>query len=107
MRPEWYNALTSNCTTNLFALMEKPPRGFAALEVFLSGFSARYLYRQGGFAGHLSFEELRTQSLLRDEAGTADLDFSRRIRAALVQRPAASRVRCLKAGRGVQRGPND
>jgi len=108
VRPEWYNALTSNCTTNLFALVEKPPRGCAALEVFLSGFSARYLYRQGRFAGHLSFEELRTQSLLRDEAVTAaDPDFSRRIRAALVQRLAASRVRCLKAGRGAPRGPND
>ena len=54
------------------------------------------------------FEELRTQSLLRDEAVTAaDPDFSRRIRAALVQPPAASGVWCLKAGRGAQREPND
>jgi hypothetical protein len=42
------------------------PVGFGddrALEVFLSGFSARYLYRQGRFPGHLSFEELRTPKL--------------------------------------------
>jgi hypothetical protein len=51
-----------NCTTNLFALVENPPRDCAALEVFLRGFSARYFYRQGGFAGHLSFEELRPKA---------------------------------------------
>jgi hypothetical protein len=96
-----------NCTTNLFTLVERPPRVCAALEVFLSCISVLYLYRRGGFAGHLWFEEMRTQSLLSDEAVTADPDFSRRIRAALVQPPAASRVRCLKAGRGAQRGPND
>jgi hypothetical protein len=89
VRPEWYNALTSNCSTNLFALVVKPPRGWAALEVLLSGFSARYLYRQGGFAGHLSFEDLRARSLLGEEAATAaGPDFSQRIRATLVQ-PAA------------------
>jgi len=76
--------------------------------VFLSGFSAATSIDNGGSRGHLSFEELRTQSLLGDEAAiAADPDFSRRIRTALVQPPTASRVRCLKAGRGAQRGPND
>src|SRR4029453_15165023 len=70
-RPEWYNALPSNCATNLFDLMERPPRGLRVLEVLLSGFSARYLHRKGGFAGHLSFAELKEQSFLI-EAGAQD-----------------------------------
>jgi hypothetical protein len=91
LQPEWYNALTSNCATNLFTLMEQPPRGRAALEVLLSGFSARYLHRQGGFAGHLSFAELRARSRLGESAAIAAVaDFSRRIRASLVQPPPPS-----------------
>lgn len=93
VRPEWYNAYTSNCTTNLFDLFERPPRGCAALEVLLSGFSARYLHRQGGFAGHLSFEELKARSLLNEEVvRDSGPEFSRQIRAGLVlpSPPAAS-----------------
>jgi hypothetical protein len=88
VRPEWYNALTSNCATNLFDLMERPPRGLRVLEVLLSGFSARYLHRKGGFAGHLSFAELKARSLLSEAAVTdAGPDFSRRLRAPLVEAP--------------------
>ncbi len=88
VRPEWYNALTSNCSTNLFSLTQKPPRGCAAIEVLLNGFSPRYLYRRGGFAGHLPFEELKERSLLSGESVMeGGPDFSQRIRTALVLPP--------------------
>jgi len=86
-RPEWYNALTSNCTTNLFSHMAEGPKARDMLEILLNGFSARYLYQRGGFADHLSFEELQARSSLREAALSAGdgADFSRRIRAGLVE----------------------
>jgi len=87
VQPEWYNAFTSNCTTNLFSHVEDPPKGCAALEVLLNGYSDRFIYRQGAFADHLSFAELRARSAIREAALPAGgaSDFSRRIRAGLVE----------------------
>jgi hypothetical protein len=86
-RPEWYNALTSNCTTNLFAHVEDPPRGLDALKILFNGYSDRYIYRRGAFADHLSFEELKRRSLIRGASSCegSGPEFSRRLRAGLVE----------------------
>lgn len=87
-RPEWYNALTSNCTTNIFAEMEAVgplPAGISRFDprVVLSGEADRMLYDHGLLAGNLPFAESRQQSRINPAAraiGDAP-GFSRLIRA--------------------------
>jgi len=86
-RPEWYNALTSNCTTNIFS-QRKTVRGeYYKLtpwdwQVLLNGKLDERVYGQGIFAGNLPFEELKQHAYINPAARSADQDpgFSRRIR---------------------------
>jgi hypothetical protein len=85
-RPEFYNTLTTNCTTNVLmharALSDRFPTSW---KVLLSGYFPEYLYDFGSLDGSLPFVELRRLSLINDkalEAGDGD-DFSRRIREGL------------------------
>jgi hypothetical protein len=86
-RPQFYNAVTSNCTTNVrthtAATTTKPaPWDWRML---VNGTVDELVYDRGGFASHLPFPELKARSLIDDQAQAADqaLDFSERIRAGL------------------------
>lgn len=86
-KPEWYNALTRNCTTSIFAqrqVSDSPLPLFDARSwrVLLNGKLDELLYRGGAFAGNLPFEELRRRAYINPAARTADRDpdFSLRIR---------------------------
>lgn len=85
--PQFYNALTSNCTTNVrthtAATTTKPaPWDWRML---VNGTVDELVYEKGGFASHLPFAELKEKSLIDAEAQAADQapDFSERIRAGL------------------------
>ena len=82
---EWYNALTSNCTTNI--------RGHARAyvvspwdwRVLLNGYSDEMAYQNGRLDRSLPFAELKARSHINDRGKAADKDpaFSRRIREGL------------------------
>jgi hypothetical protein len=87
--PEFYNALTSNCTTNVrvhtvaTAPGKPPPWDW---RILINGFADQMLYERGDFVGELSFADLKRQALINEKAKEADQDpeFSRRIRESLV-----------------------
>jgi hypothetical protein len=85
--PRWFNAVTDNCTTNIFAQMAatgRMPAGSSryAWWVLLNGRAPENLYRGGNLAGNLPFAELKKQACINPVAQTLDdaADFSRRIR---------------------------
>jgi Domain of unknown function (DUF4105) len=86
--PEFYNALTSNCTTNVrvhtvaTAPGKPPPWDW---RILLNGFADQMLYERGDFVGDLPFADLRKQALINEKAKAADQDpeFSKRIRESL------------------------
>lgn len=94
-RPEWYNSVTSNCTTNLFNHGTTRVSWWVKPSIFLNGLSARAMYRLGALANSLPFRELQTRSAIRElalAAGDGE-DFSQRIRARMVlPTPAAPEV---------------
>ena len=80
--PQWYNAATSNCTTEIFTLktMRSLPRNWTIL---LNGKGAAEQYREGNLAGDgLPFDELMQRAYINPAAKAADkdADFSTRIR---------------------------
>jgi Domain of unknown function (DUF4105) len=86
--PEWYNALASNCTTNIFSEMRAIgplPSGMSRFDprVVFSGDADKMLYNHGLLAGNLRFAQLRAQSRINPSAQAAgnSPDFSRVIRA--------------------------
>jgi len=83
--PEFYNTLTTNCTTNIWmnarAIAGRPPLSW---KILASGYVPEYLYEQGRLETMgLSFPELQQRAHVNARARTADkaVDFSRRIRA--------------------------
>jgi Domain of unknown function (DUF4105) len=87
VHPQFYNALTSNCTTNVrthtAATTTKPvPWDW---QLLLNGTIDRFVYEHGGFASRLPFAELKARSLIDGKAQVADQmsDFSELIRADL------------------------
>lgn len=84
-RPAWYNVITHNCTTAIWALHPSAQQVPWDWRILINGFLDRMLYERGVLAGDLPFEELRAQALINkraQEAGDAP-DFSQRIRAGL------------------------
>ena len=87
--PQFYNALTSNCTTNVrvhtvaTAPGKPPPWDW---RILLNGLADQMLYERGDFVGKLPFVDLKKQALVNQKANAADQDpeFSRRIRESLV-----------------------
>ena len=86
-RPQFYNAVTSNCTTNVrthaAATTTKPaPWDWRML---VNGTVDELVYEKGGFASQLPFAELKEKSLIDERAQAADQDpgFSERIRTGL------------------------
>ena len=86
-RSEFYNTLTTNCTTGIWTNSHVTPRrGRVPLSgnIVASGYVPEYLYEQGRLeAVGLSFPELRERAHVNALAQAADraADFSRRIRA--------------------------
>jgi hypothetical protein len=85
-RPEFYNTLTTNCTTAILMNTRVNPGSLPlSWKVLVSGYAPEYVYNMGRLDQTLPFEELRRRSLVNKAAQAADQapDFSRRIRAGL------------------------
>ncbi len=81
--PRWYNALTDNCTTQIFALESMRTQPWK-LAILLNGKGDEMEYRKGNLAtGGLPFDELKLRAYINPTAKAADddPDFSARIRA--------------------------
>jgi len=85
-KPEFYNALTTNCTTSILTHTRVNQGGLPlSWKVLLSGYIPQYLYERSGIDTSLPFVELKRRSHINaaaQAAGTAS-DFSQRIRAGL------------------------
>jgi hypothetical protein len=84
--PEWYNTLTTNCTTDVVRL-SRAYGGKARYnwKVLLSGYAPQYAYQNGSLDTRIPFEELRKLSYINPKARAIDDDpqFSRKIREGL------------------------
>jgi len=83
-RPEFYNSLTTNCTTTLWMhSLVNPGHVPFSWKILASGYVPEYLFEQGRLESDgLSFDELQQRSMINaraKEVGPA-ADFSRRIR---------------------------
>jgi hypothetical protein len=93
--PQFYNTLTTNCTTNiLFHTRSYGGRSRYTWKILLSGYAPEYAYEMGGLDTSLPFAELRRRSHINARAQAADEapDFSQRIRAGLPTPPPARTV---------------
>ena len=81
-RPEWYNSITSNCTTNLFYHGRHRVPWWLTPHIFLNGLSARAMYLRGFLDDSLPFKELQSRSDIRERALAAGdaANFSQQIR---------------------------
>jgi len=89
-RPEFYNTVTSNCTTDIWSntLVNKAHLPLS-WKVLVSGYLPQYLYESGRLDTQLPFAELRQRADVNARAHAADTaaDFSQRIRAPLDAKP--------------------
>jgi hypothetical protein len=83
-RPEFYNTLTTNCTTTIWLNArvnpEHPPFSW---KILASGYAPEFLYENGRLdSGGLPFSELQRRAHInaRAQAANGAMDFSRRIR---------------------------
>jgi hypothetical protein len=87
LQPQFYNALTDNCTTNVRMHTAATTANPAPWDwrMLLNGTVDELVYENGGFASHLPFTELKQISLIDAKAQAADqaTDFSERIRIGL------------------------
>ena len=92
-KPEFYNTLTTNCTTNIWTNSHvNPERVPLTWKILASGYVPEYLYEQGRLETmDLAFPELQRRAHVNARAKAADsaADFSRRIRAWAETNPGA------------------
>lgn len=85
-RPQWYNALTDNCTTS-FRITTAPYNPDARIDwrLIANGYIDEMLYERRALDSSLPFTELKKRSLINTRAKSADKtpDFSHLIRAGL------------------------
>ena len=84
--PEWYNTLTTNCTTDVVRLIrDYGGKARYNWKVLLSGYAPLYAYEQEGLDTRIPFEELRKLSYVNPKAVALgdDPEFSRKIREGL------------------------
>jgi len=93
--PQYYNALTDNCTTSIrkhvtYINPNAPPFDWRFI---VNGYGDRLMYERGNIDTSLPFDDLRARSLVnaRGKAADKDPDFSRRIREGLPDPRAAAR----------------
>ena len=86
-RPEFYNTLTTNCTSTIWMNARVNPRHVPlSWKILVSGHVPEYLYEQGRLDTSLPFEELRRLGHINErarQAGPTAPDFSQRIREGL------------------------
>jgi hypothetical protein len=85
-RPQWYNALTHNCTTGIRQRVRHvAPANPWNWRILLNGYIDEMGYMRGTIDTSLPFAELRRRSYVSDDARAAGLtaDFSQRIRQGL------------------------
>jgi len=89
-RPQFYNALTDNCTTTI-QMHNRHVNPNAAFDwrIVVNGYLDQLMYERGTADRSLPFAELRARSLIDERARAADAasDFSARIREGLPPRP--------------------
>ena len=84
--PRFYNTLTTNCTTMIFAHTTVNPGHIPfSWKILLSGYAPEYAYDMGRLDRRLPFEELKRRAHVNAAAQAANEapDFSQRIRAGL------------------------
>lgn len=94
-RPAWYNALTSNCFTNVIELSRISVLAPASIlqyldyRIVLAGYGDRLLYAKRSLDPSIPFDDLRTRSLINPRATASPIDegFSDRIRQGLPRPP--------------------
>ena len=87
-RPQWYNALTDNCTTAIQRLARTSERrSWWSWKLFLNGYLDELAYDIGAIDRFLPFPVLRAKSYINERAKAANDDprFSVRIREGLPQ----------------------
>ncbi len=92
--PEWYNALTHNCTTTIRHHAQQVGAGNPFdWRILANGYIDELGYKRGQINTSIPFPELRRRSDITARAKAAGdrADFSRLIREDLPERPAASR----------------
>jgi len=85
-RPEWYNALTENCTTSIRKhTMPYNPKARLDWRIIVNGYIDEMLYERGMIDTNLPFAELKKLSYINPRAKAADKDpaFSKLIRVGL------------------------
>jgi hypothetical protein len=85
-RPEWYNALTENCTTSIRQhTMPYNPNARWDWRMIVNGYIDEMLYERGALDTSLPFTELKKRSYINPRARAADRspDFSQLIRVGL------------------------
>ena len=81
---EWYNTLTSNCTSTIWLNARVDPEHLPySWQIVLSGYVPEYLYEHGRLDTGVPFAELQRRAHINTRAQAADqaADFSQRIRA--------------------------
>ena len=82
-RPEFYNSLTTNCTTNIWLNTRVNPDHLPfSWKILVSGYVPEYLYETGRLDNSVPFPELTRRAHVNARAHAADAaaDFSQRIR---------------------------
>ena len=85
--PEFYNTLTTNCTTNIVMHVEAIKSNWRpSWKMLLSGYFPELIHERGGLDQSVAFEALRQKSLINERARLAESqeDFSRYIRDGLL-----------------------
>jgi hypothetical protein len=81
--PQWYNAITDNCTTGIyFHLREIPQPPPFSINILINGYLPEYIYRQGNLDRSMSWDELNRLCDIKETGRQAydSPDFSRIIR---------------------------
>ena len=82
--PQYYNTVTANCTTIVFAMINHIASGALPLDyrLILSGYLPSYIIDVNGFTPGFTLEQLRSGGAISSRAQAASIapDFSRRIR---------------------------
>ena len=81
-KPEWYNAVTGNCTTSIRTQRAAADRAPWDWRMLVNGRGDQLLYERGAIATNLPLAELKQRARINDRARQADKDpdFSRLIR---------------------------
>ena len=90
-QPQWYNAMTHNCTTTIRDHVQNvtPTRPWG-WQLLLNGYLDQLGYQRGTINNSLPFPEIKARSEITQKAIAANgaADFSERIRDGLPERPA-------------------